>query len=80
MLWIITAWVVSLIATYFLGHYIANITKKVAELEKVITMKVDKTPEPKEPVSELIDVTDPIQTAIYEHKLLMEKLNGKNNS
>ncbi|CAB4132523.1 hypothetical protein UFOVP253_30 [uncultured Caudovirales phage] len=77
MLWIIPAWVLSLIAIYFLGYYFRGITKKIAELEEVIQSKVDRKPVVEEPSSTILDPNDPVQEAIYQHKIMMEKLNGK---
>jgi len=48
-------------------------------LEEVVKSKVDKNPEPEEPQSQLIDPTDEVAEAIYQHNLMMEKLNGKNS-
>lgn len=79
MLWIIPAWVLSLIAVFLLGYYLRGLKKKLADIEEVLKSKVDKKPEVEEPVSEIIDPLDPVQQAIYEHKVMMDKLNGKNN-
>lgn len=79
MYWIVAAWIISLIAMYCLGYYISSLKKSIIELQTAVKSKVDKQPEPEEPVSTLIDLNDPVQTAIYEQKIMMEKLNGKNN-
>lgn len=78
MLWIIPAWVLSLIVAFLLGRYLSNLNKRIVVLEEVVKSKVDKKPEPEEvPPSTLIDPLDEVQTAIYEHTKLMEELNGK---
>ena len=77
MLYIIPAWAISLVAIYLFGYYMRGLVKKIEHLEEMVKSKVDKQPEPEEPISMLIDPTDPVQEAIYEHKKLMEKLNGK---
>lgn len=77
MLWIIPAWLLSVIAAFVLGYDFRGLTKRVEQLEEVVKSKVDKTPVIEEPQSTLIDPADPIQNAIYEHSKMMEKLNGK---
>lgn len=77
MLWLIPAWIISLVAAYFLGYHIAGIRKKVIELEEVIKLKVDKQPEVEEPKSTLIDPDDPVQQAKWERERMMERLNPK---
>lgn len=79
MLWIIPAWVLSLALAYLLGYKLHRITAKIAELEEVVKSKVDKQPEPEEPKSTLIDPTDPIQEALWERKVMMERLNGQDH-
>ena len=76
MLWIIPAWVVSLIAVFFLGYHFRGLTKKIEHLEETIKLKVDKPAEPETPKSVLIDPTDEVQNALYEHEQMMKKLNG----
>lgn len=77
MYWIILAWIVSLGFAYLLGSKLRDITKKIVELEEVVKSKVDKKPEEPESVSEIIDPTDEVQEAIYEHEQLMKRLNPK---
>lgn len=77
MYWIIPAWVISVIVAYLLGNKLRDITKHIAELEEVVKSKVDKQPEEPEPVSKIIDPTDEVQEAIYEHEQLMKRLNPK---
>lgn len=77
MLWIILAWTTSLIAIFLFGRYIGNIAKHITELEEVVKSKVDTKPVIEEPSSEVIDPYDPVQTAIYEHSKMMEKINPK---
>lgn len=75
MLWLVPAWIATLLATYLFGYYIRGLTKKIAELEKIVQSKVDKKPIKEEPASVLVDVTDEVQEAMWEHKQLMERLN-----
>lgn len=70
-------WILTLIATFLLGYHSRGLIKKIENLEEVIKSKVDKKPEPEEPKSELIDPSDPIQTAIYERDKMMRKLNSR---
>lgn len=66
-----------MIAVYFLGYYMRGLVKEIEQLKEVVKSKVDKQPEIQEPESMIIDLTDPVQEAIWEHKKLMEKMNGK---
>jgi len=75
MLYLIPAWILSCIATFWLGYFLRGITKKIAELEKVVQSKVDRKPPPEEPKSVLIDVYDEVQTMLYEHEQLNKRLN-----
>lgn len=75
MFWIIPAWAISLVASFLLGRYLTGLTKRITQLEKAVQSKVDKKPEPEKPVSTFIDVTDPVQEAIWERAQLMKKLN-----
>lgn len=69
------AWVISLIAVFFLGFHIKNIWLRITVLEKQVKAKVDRKKEPEEPKSLFIDPTDEVQTAIYEAKKMQDKLN-----
>lgn len=69
------AWVVSLIAVFFLGFHIKDIWIRITVLEKQVKTKIDKKSEPEEAKSEIIDPTDEVQTAIYEAKRMQDKLN-----
>lgn len=69
------AWVLSLVATFFLGYYLRNVVEKINTIEKAVKAKVDKRPQLEEPKSELIDLDDPVKEAMYRHKREMEKLN-----
>lgn len=77
MFLIALTWVITVVAAFFLGYFLRGLTKKIAQLEQAIAQKVDKKPEEPEPepVSELIDPTDPIANAKWEHDQLMKKLN-----
>lgn len=75
MLWIIPAWIVSCVATFWLGYFLRGITKKIAELERIVQSKVDRKPPPEEPTSTLIDPLDEVQTMLYEHEKLNKRLN-----
>lgn len=75
--WVIPAWVASLIVVFILGYEWRSMKNTIAVLEQEVKNKMDKpAPEP-EPESTVIDPLDPIQNAIYEHNVMMEKLNGK---
>lgn len=76
MLLFALVWVITLVCAFFLGYFLRGLTKKIAQLEEAITMKVDKKPEPEEPKSQLIDPTDEVQNAIWEREQMMKKLNG----
>ena len=75
MLWIIPAWVISCIASFYLGHYLKGLAKKIAVVEEAVKMKIDKPPVVEDPPSTLIDPLDPVQEAIYEHEQLMKRMN-----
>lgn len=68
-------WSLSLFATFTLGYKLGDITKKLTVVEQILKEKVDKKPEPEEPVSNFIDPYDEVQTAIYERDKLMKKMN-----
>ena len=74
MFWLIPAWTLSLIATFLLGYHYRDLTKKVEHLEKVVKSKEDRKVV-EEAKSQLIDPSDEIQNAIYEHERMMKKLN-----
>ena len=69
------AWVTSVVASFILGYYLKFMRQKIEQLEEVVKQKIDKPVETPEPPSLLIDPDDPVQTAIYEHKKMMERLN-----
>lgn len=75
MLWIIPAWIVSLAAVFFLGYYLRGLKKQLENIEEVLKSKADKKQQESEPVSQLIDPTDEVQNAIWEHDQMMKKLN-----
>jgi hypothetical protein len=75
MLWIIPTWLASVVLAALYGYHFRGLTKKIEHLEQAIQTKVGKQPEPEEPKSEVIDPLDEVQTAMYEHKKMMEKLN-----
>lgn len=75
MYWIIPAWIVSLVAIFFLGYYLRGLKKRLEYIEEVLKSKADKKLEEAEPVSQLIDPTDEVQNAIWEHDQMMKKLN-----
>lgn len=76
MLWLLPTALIACIATFFLGFHFRDLTKKVEHLEGVIQSKVSRRVEPEEPRSEVIDPMDEVQTAMWEHKKMMEKLNA----
>lgn len=75
MLWLILAWAVTLVAAYVLGYHVRGLAKKIEHLEQVIQSKVDKKPEPPEPVSTLIDPADPVQEAIWAREQELKRMN-----
>lgn len=76
MLWVLPTWLISLVITTLLGYYSHALKEKVELLEEALKAKVDKKPsEPEQPRSEIIDPLDEVQTAIYEHKKMMKRLN-----
>lgn len=75
MLWIIPAWVVSCIATFFFGFHYRGIVKKVESLEAEVKLKIDKPVIEPEAGSQLIDPLDPVAEAIWEHEQLQKRLN-----
>lgn len=77
MLWIIPAWILSCIATFWLGYSINSLKRKIAIVENKLDNKVDKYVKPEEPRSELLDPDDEVAEAMYQHKVMMDKLNGK---
>lgn len=69
------AWVVSLVAVFWLGYKLNKLTFHVKKLAEKIEKKRDK-PEPVQTVSDVvIDPLDPIQAAKFEHTQMMKKLN-----
>lgn len=68
-------WLLSLVAAFGLGYKLRDITSKIEVVQTLLKEKVDKQPDEPEPISNLIDPTDEVQTAIYEHDQLMKKLN-----
>lgn len=70
-------WALSVIASFWLGYHIQRLTKKVEILEDVVKAKVDRKPEPVEPRSTLIDLTDPVKEAQYAREQLMKKMNDE---
>jgi len=61
--------------SFWLGYKLRDLTNKVQDLQEVIKEKIDKPKEVEEPKSEVIDPLDEVQTAIYEHNKMMERLN-----
>lgn len=70
------AFVVSLIAAFFLGYNYRGLTKRVIEIEKTIAQKIDKPKEIEDSPSEIIDPYDSVQQALYEAKKQQDKLNA----
>lgn len=68
-------WLLSLAAAFGLGSKLHDITSKIEAVQTLLKEKVDKQPDEPEPVSEVIDPLDEVQTAMYEHHKMMEKLN-----
>lgn len=66
-------WIISLIATFYLGYRFGELEKKVKQVQEVLKQKIDRPPE--EPESEIIDLLDPVKEAQYEHDKLMKRLN-----
>lgn len=72
---IFVAWIISLIAVFFLGYYFRGIHIKIEHIEKVVEAKVDKKPVVEESSTVFIDPYDEISRAQNEHDQLMRKLN-----
>lgn len=68
------AWIISLVVTFYLGYKFGELEKKVKKIQETVKQKIDK-PKQEEPQSEIIDPLDEVQTAMYEHKQLMKRLN-----
>lgn len=68
-------WALSLAISFGIGYVARGVHNKLVELEEIVKTKVDKPRELEEPTSEVIDVLDPIQTAIYEHQKEMKRMN-----
>lgn len=69
------AWILSIIVALWLGWHLREIRELTQYLKQAIQSKVEKKPEPEKSTSTIIDPSDPIQTAQYEHRKLMEKMN-----
>ena len=69
------AWFLSVVMSFYAGYKLRDLTKKIEVLQEVVKEKIDKPKEPEEPKSQVIDPLDPVQTAMYEHELLMKRLN-----
>lgn len=76
MLWLTPTWIATCIAMFFLGYHLRGLTKKIEHLEEVIQTKVSRKVV-EEPKSVVIDPDDAIQEALYQHKIMMDKLNGQ---
>jgi len=72
----ILAWVLSVIAVFFLGYYLRNLKELVKTTQEALKTKVEKKPA-EEPKSFLIDPLDEIQTAQYEMEKRNRMLNGE---
>lgn len=59
------AFVIALIASFFLGYNYKGLTKRVAEVEKTVAKKIDKPKEVEESPSQLIDPYDVVSEAKY---------------
>lgn len=68
-------WFLSVVAVFLLGYKLGDITKHIKTVEEAVKQKVDRPAEV--PASEVIDPYDEVQTAMYEHDKLMERLNPK---
>lgn len=68
------AWVISLIATTFLGYFLRDIKNKVDALKTNIAEKVDK-PKRDESKSIILDPDDIKRQAQLEHDAMMRQLN-----
>lgn len=67
--------VLGMVASFIFGYHYKNFTRRVEIVEEAVKKKIDKPVEIESP-SMLIDVTDPIQEAIYQAKVEQEKLNA----
>lgn len=73
----ILAWVLSVIAAFFLGFYLRTIKDTVEITKEALKTKIEKKPE--EPKSMLIDPLDPISEAKYEMERRNRILNGEDS-
>lgn len=71
---LLVAWVLSLIAAFYLGYFIRSFKNKIEFLEEQVKSKIDKPKE--EPKSFLYDPLDPVQQAMLDQEALMKKLNN----
>lgn len=75
MLFIIFAWTLSCIATFWLGYGIRSLKHKIEVLEQRVDTKVNKPVKLEEPGSEILDPDDPIMQARWQHEELMRRIN-----
>lgn len=71
----ILVWMLSLAAIFWLGYYLRDISDTLKQLQESVKNKVSKPSKIEEPVSTIIDPTDPIAEAKYQQELLMKKMN-----
>lgn len=74
----IIAWVISLIAVFWLGYFARDVNNRVVKLEDKIKQKADKPVE--ESPSILVDPTDEVQNAQYELEQMQKRLNRGQDS
>lgn len=70
----VLAWVLSCIATFFVGYHYRELKVALASLRVSLEKKKD-VPTQNEGKSVFIDPLDPIQQAKYEHERMMKELN-----
>ncbi len=73
---LVVAFILVAIISFVFGYKLRDVFKRVEKLEATIKAKVDKPVEEK-PKSEFIDPLDEVAEAQYEHKKMMDKLNGR---
>lgn len=68
-------WALSVMGAFWLGYRFQLLTKEVGVLQDAVKAKVDKKPKPEEPQSTLIDLTDQVKEAQWEHDQMIKRLN-----
>lgn len=67
-------WLFSIVIAFEAGYFFRRVTKRIDMLEEVVKTKIDKKPV-EESTSTLIDLTDEVAEAKYQHEKMMRELN-----